>query len=198
MHIDQEAIQRQIPFYLTAPQQVGLVKALNQLPHCNYYTTQSIDDVLQGDGWSKLQILNFDDGNRKEVRGIFLSNSCDMAPENKRALSPKITFAPLIAMSKYGDRLLSSGMTQAGVDSKFAEIRKQAVTSIFFLPMGAGLKEDHIVWLEDIHSVPFHYFKQQTEKAKVFTLSQVGFYIFLMKLSIHFCRMHEGVARDEN
>lgn len=36
-------------------------------------------------------------------------------------------------------------------------------------------------------------FKNQS--IKLVTLSQQGFYMFLLKLSIHFCRFQENIAR---
>ena len=38
-------------------------------------------------------------------------------------------------------------------------------------------------------------FGQDIEKEKLYTLSQEGFWVFLIKLSIHFCRFHENVPR---
>ena len=31
---------------------------------------------------------------------------------------------------------------------------------------------------------------------KLFTLNQMGFYLFVLKLSIHFCRFQDGVIRS--
>lgn len=50
-------------------------------------------------------------------------------------------------------------------------------------------------YLDDLHTVPLHAFERVAEKKKLFTLTLVGFYLFLFKLSVHFCRFHEEVAR---
>jgi hypothetical protein len=55
--------------------------------------------------------------------------------------------------------------------------------------------EDHIALLDDLHTLPLGMF-QKADRPKLFTLSQVGFYLFVVKLSIHFCRFSEGISRD--
>lgn len=195
MELSPESIKDQIPTYLTADQKQGFVKELSNFPNCNYYTSLYKDDLLQGDAWTNFEIINFEDGERKNIRGLLLSNSCDAAVDNKRSVPTKITFAPMISLNAYQKCLESQGVNQQQISNKFEEIKKQSLTSIFFLPKGGNLPEDHIVLLEDVHSIPLSKFTGKENRSKIFTLSQVGFYIFLMKLTMHFCRMHEGVVR---
>ncbi|MGZ5601252.1 MAG: hypothetical protein ACXWFX_11735, partial [Methylobacter sp.] len=61
---------------------------------------------------------------------------------------------------------------------------------------GGYLESDHIVLLDDLHTLPVKLFCEKNDREKQFTLSQAGFYLFLFKLSIHFCRFHENVLRD--
>lgn len=190
-----EEFQRQIPYYLTQDQKTGLLNALNAFPSCNYYTTLYPSDVLQGDGWTSIQILRFNDGARDNIKGILLSNSCDITPENERVLPPKITFAPLVRLNDYIKILQSKEVAQQKIEGHLISIRAQRVTSIFYLPKGGALDEEHIALLGDLHTIPFPVFMSEKHRTKLFTLSQVGFYMFLMKLSIHFCRFHENLAR---
>lgn len=71
----------------------------------------------------------------------------------------------------------------------------QITTELFYLPRGSNLDDDYVALLDDIHTAPFPQFQRQKDKQKLFTLSQVGFYLFLFKLSIHFCRFHENIDR---
>ena len=48
--------------------------------------------------------------------------------------------------------------------------------------------------LDDLHSMPIELHGQAAEK--LFTLSMAGFYLFVLKLSVHFCRLHENVDRS--
>jgi hypothetical protein len=75
-------------------------------------------------------------------------------------------------------------------------IRKQRITSLFYLPKGGQLDEDHIALLDDLHNVPLATFEASTSRSKLFTLSQMGAYLFLLKISIHFCRFSEDLSRD--
>src|SRR5262249_8397784 len=121
-----------------------------------------------------------------------------ISPENKREFPPRIVFAPLVSLDAYANLLRNSGAVPPEViENKITSIRKQQVTSLFFVPGGANLQGDHIALLDDLHSLPLKIFLDEQEKSKLFTLGQMGFYLFLLKLSIHFCRFREGIARDK-
>lgn len=191
-----ELIEQNIPYYLTSEAKEGLVKALRDFPeNTQYYTRQCADHVLQGDGWTRLPLLNFWTGERDAVRGIVLSNTCDIAPENQRDLPYKMVFAPLMPLSAYVSLLERAGIEGEKIERKIAAIKRQGVSNIFYMPAGDHLDEEYITRLDDIHSIPTKAFFDETSKKKLFTLSPVGFYLFLFKLSVHFCRFHENVDR---
>jgi hypothetical protein len=197
MSIDPEAIEDHVPYYLTQTQKQGLTKALadfNEHP-VDYYTDRYREELLQGDGWTGLQVIQFDTGERASIKGIVLSNTCDVSADNARALPAKIVFAPIIRMSAYKAVLLKAGLKEDQVGSKFEAIRKQKITTLFYLPRGAGLEEEHIALLDDLHNIPLTAFHPPDDQAKLFTLSMVGFYLFVFKISVHFCRFHEEIER---
>lgn len=197
MPITIEAIHEQIPYYLSQEAKKNLINALNAFPKSiNYYIDQYHGEILQGDCWTLVEVIRFEDGSRKLVKGVLLSNSCDIAPENKRELPPLLTFSPIIRLSRYLERLSEAGLDERQISNKAAAIKEQKVTTIFYLPKGGSLDDDYIALLNDVHTVPYPAFDARKEKNKLFTLSQVGFYIFLFKLSIHFCRFHEEIVRD--
>ena len=80
-----------------------------------------------------------------------------------------------------------------GVEDKLALIRRQRITDIFYLPSN-GVNEESMILLDDIHRHPLDHFLAQ-EKTKLFTLTQTAFYVFVIKLSIHFHRVKEGARR---
>lgn len=197
MEINTEAIQTQIPYYLTQESKENLVKALSNFPrHITYYINLDQEKILQGDGWTSLELIRFDDGERRFVKGILLSNSCDMDCENKRDFSPKITFSPIVNLARYLESLVSANIDKNKIDAKINAIKEQKVSTLFYLPKGAGLNDDYVALLDDVYTVPFPAFTAQNNKHKLFTLSQVGFYLFLFKLSVHFCRFHEDIVRE--
>lgn len=199
MQLTAENIQQQIPYYLTREQQEGLVKELAGFPAgMNYYTLKHRTDLLQGDGWSHLQVVRFESGERKGVKGIILSNSCDINPENRREFPVRLMFVPILRLEAFKEQLRRVGVSEEVVAAKIGAIREQKVTSIFFLPKGGSLDSDYIAVLDDVHTMPAAVFWTDTSKAKIFTLSLAGFYLFLLKLSVHLCRFHENVDRDDS
>lgn len=194
--ITAESIHQQIPYYLSQAAKENLAKALQEFPRCiDYYIDRYQDEVLQGDGWNSFVVVNVENGERKPIKGILLTNSCDVAPENKRESPPTFTFAPIIKLSNYVQRLLAAGLSQQVIDDKVAAIKEQNITNLFYLPKGAHLDNDYVALLGDVHTVPLKVFQERQDRQKLFTLGQTGFYLFVLKLSVHFCRFHEEVDR---
>lgn len=203
MAFDLEQIKAHIPYYLTSDDSAALVAELKavlsgSIP--NFYLSGSRAaeheaNILQGDGWPGFELFLFDSGTRIPVRGIVLSNSCDVDANNKRDVPSRIVFAPIIKLAAYKALLDSSGIDRDRVESKIDAIKSQKATSIFYLPSGGPIAEEYLVRLDDVHSMPVSAFKTQ---GKLFSLSMVGFYLFLLKLSIHFCRFQEKVDRKNS
>lgn len=202
MTLDAESLQQQIPFYLTAEDQRVLVNELQAIAGgraADYLLSDYCDSfgqvMLQGDGWRGFQMFLFDSGERRSVRGVVLSNSCDVDPENPRDVPARLVFAPLVKLSAYEALLAKSGIDAAKVGAKIAAIRAQKTTNIFFLPASGLLAEDHVVRLDEAHSMPVAAHMNCNEREKLFTLSNTGFYMLVFKLSVHFCRLQERVNR---
>jgi hypothetical protein len=202
MTFDADALRQQIPYYLTAaPAQKGLLAELQKLiegADKGYFIPTGYDgytdEMLQGDGWRGFQIFSFNSGNIHHARGIVLSNSCDVSSENRRVLPPNVTFAPIVKMAKLVERFKAYGLDGEKVASRLKDIKAQRVTNMFYLPADGLLDEDHVALLDDLHSIPIDVHRQSAEK--LFTLSMAGFYLFVFKLSVHFCRLHENVDRS--
>jgi hypothetical protein len=197
MELSGESIGTYIPYYLTQGDKDALVRALADFDSIVYYKRLDHPTALQGDGWSSLQLLKYETGEKKKVRGIILSNSCDIDPSNKRDIPGRLLFAPIIRLKSYGELLNQAGISKEKIASKFDSIRKQFVSTLFYLPVGEALDDEYIALLDDIHSIPQSVFLEEKERKKLFTLSLPGFYLFILKLSIHFCRFSdEGVTRN--
>jgi len=195
-----EQIRLFLPKYLSAEQQRQLFSELAKFPdNFDFYIFR--DDLrellLQGDGWRGFVVIDFVTGERKTVSGIVLSNSCDIDVENRRDFPANILFAPLIAVEKYKNSLRAIGKRDEQIDEIIGTIRKQYVTSIFYIPSRSGVTVESIILLDDIHAHPLRDFLGR-ERQPIFTLNQYAFYLFLIKLSIHFSRFREGVQRFSN
>ena len=195
-----EQVSLFLPKYLTPTQKQELYSEMLRFPGTTQFYLHRPDlrdQLLQGDGWQGFIAINFHTGQRKVVSGVILSNSCDVSTDNRRSLPVNILFAPLVSLSQYEKLLLASGKSPAQVDSQFNEIRNQKVTSIFYLPRLSEVIEESIILLDDIHMHPLSDFLEVSHEP-LFQLNQFAFYLFLIKLSIHFCRFQEGIQRFED
>jgi hypothetical protein len=198
MVLTQGTIHSYLPYYLTAEAKTWIINELNKFPlgEMQYFLLHGFEqEMLQGDGWTRLQLRNFVTGEQSAINGVVLSNTCDVTPENKRDLPVNITFSPLIPVEAYTALLIQAGLPRTSIDAKIAAMKRQEVTNIFYVPTGGALKSEHFVLLGDVHSLPAKVYQEDPNKNKLFTLSQAGFYLFLLKLSMHFCRFHEEVLR---
>ncbi len=205
MNITVDTIKDQIPVYLTALEKERLMDELTAISNgsgCNVsYVLSAVndnfaDEILQGDGWDKFKVYLFESEKIVDVSGIVISNSCDVDSSNKRDIATRITFAPLVKLSKYREALIRSGINNEAIVSKIQSIQGQRTTNIFYLPACSHLSEEYIVRFDDIHSLQLSMFQKRPDKLKKFTLSNTGFYMFLLKLSMHFCRFQENVHRS--
>lgn len=202
MNFDLEALQRQIPYYLTAEDQQVLVRELNSINSGGSpdYLLNEYDDsfgkvMLQGDGWQGFQLFLFDSGGRRSVKGLVLSNSCDVDPDNPRDIPSRVIFAPLVKLSRFRAVLKASGIDDATVEAKIASIKEQKTTNVFYLPAGNQLTEEYLIRFDEAQSMPVAAHTSSDERKKLFTLSNTGFYMLVLKLSVHFCRLQEKVNR---
>lgn len=203
MAFDADSFYEQIPYYLTSdPQRKAFINELKALcqgaTKSGYYISSAWDpnrdSVLQGDGWRGFVVFAFSSGESRSVKGIAFSNTCDVSPDNERVFPPKITFAPIIKLSRLRERFNQRNLDSEQIESRIQAIMSQKSTSVFYLPAGGGLDEDYVALLDDVHSMPMSEFEKGREK--IFTLSMAGFYLFVFKLSIHFCRLHENLERS--
>lgn len=194
-----EKLADQIPYYLTREAGEGILKELeNYSDKTQIFLSKDIDGILQGDGWRGFTLYDHEAGTTRNVRALIISNSCDIDSNNKRDIPAKVTFVPLIKLSKIEKIFRATSKSEESVAQKIRDIKSQKSTSFFFVPSQGVLDEDYVAWLSDIHSMPMQSFIKTTEKQKIFSLNMTGFYLFLFKLSIHFCRFHEKVNRLEN
>ena len=195
-----EQVSLFLPKYLTPSQKQELYSEMQKFPCATQFYLHRPDlrdQLLQGDGWQGFIAINFHTGQRKAVSGVILSNSCDVSTDNSRTLPVNILFAPIVSLSQYEQLLLANGKTPAQVGSQFNEIRNQKVTTMFYLPRLSGVIEESIILLDDIHVHPLRDFLEVSHES-LFQLNQFAFYLFLIKLSIHFCRFQEDIQRFED
>jgi len=192
-----EKIQRALPPYLSAETKKELLAQLLRYPdNKNYYgTIPGETEPLQGDGWRGFIVVNFHDAQRDAVLGLVVSNSCDIAAENEPDPDQCLLFAPMLDLDRYAALLQEAGKTPQQIGDLLADIRKQEIHRLFYLPPMPGMLGESIVRLDDVHAQPLSSIKPENIQ-RVFSLNQYGWYVLLIKLSIHFTRMAEHVERE--
>lgn len=193
-----ELAERFLPSYLFPEARRQLLDDINAFPHNRgYYTNIGQPAYLQGDGWTNFIVLNFDTGERRPVSGIVLSNSCDIVPDNRTVAGQRVVFAPIINLHKYINLLRASGRDDQQIDSTVGRLVKQHVNNAFYLP-AFGQMPEGLVLLDDLHSEPLEYFWTAANKQRLIRLSDFGFWLFVLKLSIHFTRLQEEIQRGSS
>ena len=196
MDISGFKVEEFLPYYLTADQKQGLAKAfVGFTDKSHLYTAKFADQFLQGDCCEGVPYYDYGAGKLADVKAILLSNSCDIDPENSRDFPVQITFVPLMSLAKYEKALgYVDGLSPAAITAKIQAIRGQQITSLIYFPAGTVLKEDCIAPLDRVASMPYQ-MVAAGKPAKLFALNQLGHYLLSFKLSVHFCRLHEGIVR---
>jgi hypothetical protein len=196
-----EEIRRLLPVYLPPDAQEDLFAQLKQFPDnmdARIYSgvLPNEGEVFQGDGFNGLLLINLPKPEIAEGPGMILSNSCDISSENRRFLPPRFIYCPILKLSNYIGLLERNGVEGEVLKGHIEAIRAQRITSVLFLPQAGNLKEDCLVFLDRINNCDLAYLSEERVKAnRLFSLSDYGFYLFLVKLSIHLTRIREGMER---
>lgn len=202
MKLDADTLRQQIPYYLASKERKELLDGLKSIAsggEANYFLSPYNDtfknEMLQGDGWRGFRLFDFDTGEQLSVIGLVLSNTCDVDPENSQEISTRVIFAPLVELADYTSLLQESGIDRESIKNKIDSIRAQKTYDTLYLPANGPLKKEYVIRFDDIHSMPIAAYHNADDKEKLFTLSAVGFYMLVFKLSVHFCRLQEGIQR---
>lgn len=196
-----EEIKKYLPQYLSEVELNNLRKELEKFPtdgtKDTVYTIAlaNADYLLQGDGVANMDYINFPNVVIKPIDVMLLSNTCDMSIENKRMNPCRIMYAPILKFDIYARKLRESFPSQR-VDNHLRDIKAQQISQAMFLPKGGKMDYDGIVFFDRAISIPL---SEETMQSmcdnKLFTLSNFGLYLLLLKLSIHFTRIQERIDR---
>lgn len=192
-----ESLRTLLPPYLSGETAAKLFSELGKLPDLDpFFSLGEVDWdlVKQGDGWHGLTAFVFATGERRVRKGVILSNTCDVSTSNPRRTEPNVVFCPLVSVSRFRDRLLANGCARDEVEGYLQALRSQRITNLMHFPAQPTSDDEMLIIFDDVRSQPLESFLS-AERAGLFRLTQAAFYLLLMKLSIHFCRVGEGVAR---
>ncbi len=190
-----------LPKYLTPELQKKLFRDLNQFPENidnRLYSSECIeqDIIYQGDGIKDLLVVDMSRKEFKNKDSMIFSNTCDIDIRNTRFFSANIIYSPIVKLEDYINKVLNrTSKTEDEKKSHINSIKKQEISQMFYLPEGK-IDYEGLVFFDTINSCQNKLLNRDNLNTKrIFSLSQYGHYLFLFKLSIHFCRISEKVER---
>lgn len=187
-----------LPSHLSSGEKRELFEQLQEatLGRMVYYTTLNDPEPMQGDGWEQIDWVDPAIGERRKLRAAVLSNSCDITTANRRIFPTNIVFGILVRLSKLILVLREERIAEQTIEDTVRDIRRQRLTYMFYLPDGPGTDNEYVLLFDNIQAQSLARFQENPERRRIFSLSQAGFWLFLVKLSAHFCRAGEAVHRD--
>lgn len=198
-----EDIQRNLPQYLSRAETTELLRELDEQfptihPTRMYTTVHAAEEVIfQGDGIAGLIYIHLPHPDRAPYNCMVFSNTCDIDPLNKGIVPPAICYAPIMRLDKFRDALAATGLWKdEQIESRMGAIRSQKLTTAFYLPRGGNLQAESVVLMDRIcHCDSNSISRKEVPARRLFTLSQIGAYLFFFKLSVHLLRMTDKVVR---
>ena len=200
--MDIEDLAGSLPAYLAPGEKIKLFDEIKKFKesrsNTNFFISGNTypDEILQGDAWGDINYIDPISGNTKTVKGLIISNSCDVSEENKRDIPLNIIFSPLLKLKNYLQLIETVHGIQRAIEVK-DKITNHRLSQIVYFPPSSKLPVETIALLDNLVSVPNGVVKNKTSE-KIHCLSQFGFYLFVIKLSIHFTRFNEGISRFES
>lgn len=191
-----------LPKFLSTESDKELFDGLKDFPnnidsriYTNYLSDSDI--IYQGDGVRDMLFINLPSSDIKPVPSMILSNTCDIDLSNSRNFPAQVVYAPIFNLTKYQSALSKqSKKTKEQIESHIYSIKNQEITQVFYLPELKGKIDESIVFFDRVCNFPNNLISRENLKEKrLFTLSDYGSYLFLLKLSIHFTRIQDKVER---
>lgn len=210
-----EIIRTFLPKYLTPEMQENLFHQVKEYfpsvvnPEVVYFSIPEKNYFYQGDCVVDIPFAQFLGGQfgTAYMKGVVASNTCDISPENSRLDPSYVQFASVFSLSEYISILEKQGISAARIKSFLNDLKGNRISNLFYLPEknenGKIVLEESFVRLDVNTSLPIDILNDDTYNKeyapngdRIFSFSNYGFYVFLLKLSIHYCRFREGVFRD--
>jgi hypothetical protein len=210
-----ELIRTFLPKYLTPEQQDDLFKKVQENfpfsidPNIIYTEIEDKNFYYQGDALKEIPFSHFNKGKFKTVfnDGVIISNTCDISPENQRLDFPFIQFAYIYSLNEYIVLLKQNGIKDERIRTFISDLKSNRISNLFFFPEkkinNSIIIEESFVRFDLNTSLPVNSINSSNYNIeyapngdRLFSLSNYGFYLFLIKLSVHYCRFREGVFRN--
>ncbi|TYZ12709.1 hypothetical protein FY528_05310 [Hymenobacter lutimineralis] len=214
-------IARLFPSFLTDTEKTRINQGLSQFDaslasssklYTDFYTAGSPAYLLQGDllPSMRLPVWQAQQGTyaKGHTNALLIANTCDVdVVGNPRNVPKEIGFVQLIPLADFLARLertfqaqqLPLGTIRSKLQNIESELRGQLLTNVFYLPAVPGGLPEQVALLDRPFWFPAAELAQISQvllSNRLASLSQWGYYLFILKLSYHLCRLPE--ERDRN
>ena len=196
-----EKIHQHLPVYLSPQDKRKLFAEISSFPDnidSRIYSSNpkiSDDVIYQGDIVANHPLVFLPDTSVQEKQVFIISNTCDIDLNNRRIKSPYIVYCPIIKFEAYEKLVSSYYESKEAINGHLTSVRKQRITSMFYLPRHGQVEESIVLFdSSNSHRLDSCHLDNMLDN-RVISLGNYGFMLFLVKLSIHFTRVEEGVNR---
>lgn len=213
MAFGDDSFELLLPSYLVDPEKSRLKDALKQftsdekgkeIDYTNFYKAFQHAYFMQSDLVKEIRVAKWNDEKaiyeKVYTDAIIISNTCDISYDNKRDINTKqCLFAPLIDFNEYLKDLEKEGYLPEKISSFSQAIKAQLKTNIFYLPTNHKDNKEYIVLLDNVFWFPteeLNSYLEKIEDNRITSLSHFGYYLFILKLSYHLCRLPEQCDRE--
>jgi len=215
MPFGEDYFENILPSYLVEADKTRLRNALrqftpegrgNEINYSNFYKRYDHAYFMQSDLIKEIRIAKWDEQNTEFQKGytdaIIISNTCDISFDNKHDVNIKqCLFAPLIDFNEYLADLEMAGYSKDKIISFSQSVKAQLRTNIFYLPVHNKEAKEYMVLLDNVFWFPtaeLNSFIDNIDDNRITSLTLFGFYLFILKLSYHLCRLPEQCDREIN
>lgn len=170
-----------------------------------FYALDAPNFLMQSDVLQSVRTIDWDEDLADYVPcyfpSIVVSNTCDITEENLRSTNIKqALLAPIIPVSEYLQDM-EQAFTSEQVKTFYNSLKRQEHSNLFYLPKNHRNNKDYIVFLDKIYWHPVSSLNKLSgslSQERFLSLSNWGFYLFLLKLSYHLCRLPEAYDGRQN
>lgn len=209
-----EDFESMLPEYLTSDQKQRLKDGLLQfsverssdinsavIDYTNFTSTIHSDNFKQSDIIREIRFPFLESDysySKKYTTAIILSNTCDISNGNNHSINIKQTvLAPILKLEDFIKKITAgSSYDLKKLENFINELKLQRISNLFYISDNGG--EEYIALLDRIFWFPtdeLNEYLDQIEDTKILSLSMFGYYLFLLKVSFHFCRFPEALER---
>ena len=204
-----------LPNYLINEDKARLKDALKQftfnekgkeIDYTNFYKSYGHTYFMQSDLVKEIRMSfwNEDESVFEKIYSdaIILSNTCGISFENTHSINSKqCLFAPLIDFNEYLKDLSGAGYGKDKLEQFTQTVKAQLVTNLFYLPTLNNHTKEYVVILDNVFWFPaneLNTYIDDIKENRITSLSHFGYYLFILKLSYHLCRLPEQCDRVVN